>query len=120
MDYQKIFFDDEGAVGRIWYKNEWWFLIEDVIETLIGESNIWDYLKEMRKIDQEFDIWYSRCVIPLGNCSITKQSFYCVNLEGVFRLVQSINHPKTEPFKLWLAKLGKMRIDELNNGRNSD
>jgi len=36
----------------------------------------------------------------------------CANLEGVFRIIQSIPSPKAEPFKLWLAKVGYQRIEE--------
>lgn len=37
------------------------------------------------------------------------------NTESVFRIIQSIPSPKAEPFKLWLAKIGKERIDEIEN-----
>ncbi len=39
----------------------------------------------------------------------------CANTEGVFRIIQSIPSPKAEPFKSWLAKVGKERIDEIEN-----
>jgi len=39
----------------------------------------------------------------------------CANTEGVFRIIQVIPSPKAEPFKMWLAKVGKERIDEIEN-----
>jgi DNA-damage-inducible protein D len=39
----------------------------------------------------------------------------CANTEGVLRLIQSVPSPKAEPFKLWLADLGKQAIDETND-----
>jgi len=39
----------------------------------------------------------------------------CANTEGIFRIIQSVPSPKAEPFKLWLAKIGKERIDEIEN-----
>jgi hypothetical protein len=39
----------------------------------------------------------------------------CANTEGIFRIIQSIPSPKAEPFKQWLAKIGKERIDEIEN-----
>jgi DNA-damage-inducible protein D len=39
----------------------------------------------------------------------------CWNTEGIFRLLQSIPSPKAEPFKRWLARVGKERIDEIEN-----
>lgn len=44
-----------------------------------------------------------------------KQKMYCWHTEGIFRLVQSIPSSKAEPFKLWLAKVGYERIQEIEN-----
>jgi phage-related protein len=43
------------------------------------------------------------------------QKILCWNTEGIFRLIQSIPSPKAEPFKRWLARVGKERIDEIEN-----
>jgi len=43
------------------------------------------------------------------------QKLQCWNTEGIFRLIQSIPSPKVEPLKRWLARVGKERIDELEN-----
>ena len=39
----------------------------------------------------------------------------CINTEGAFRIIQSITSPKAEPFKLWLAKVGYERVQEIEN-----
>ena len=39
----------------------------------------------------------------------------CANAEGIFRIIQSIPSPKAEPFKRWLARIGKERLDEIEN-----
>ena len=44
-----------------------------------------------------------------------KRETDCANTENIFRIIQSIPSPKAEPFKQWLAKLGKERIDEIEN-----
>lgn len=44
-----------------------------------------------------------------------KQKAYCWNTEGIFRLIQSIPSPKAEPFKLWLAKVGYERVEEMED-----
>ena len=41
-----------------------------------------------------------------------RQKLQCWNTQGIFRLIQSIPSPKAEPFKRWLAKVGKERLDE--------
>jgi hypothetical protein len=44
-----------------------------------------------------------------------KQKINCANTEGIFRIIQSIPSPKAEPFKLWLAKVGYERVQEIEN-----
>lgn len=44
-----------------------------------------------------------------------KQKLNCANAQGLLRIIQSIPSPKAEPFKLWLAKVGSERIDEIEN-----
>ena len=39
----------------------------------------------------------------------------CADLEGIFRIIQSIPSPKAEPFKQWLARVGKERLDEIRD-----
>ena len=43
------------------------------------------------------------------------QKLQCWNTEGIFRLIQSIPSPRAEPFKRWLARVGKERVDEIEN-----
>ena len=55
---------------------------------------------------------------PLGLAFDTaggRQKLQCWNTQGIFRLIQSIPSPKAEPFKRWLAKVGKERLDEIEN-----
>ena len=42
-----------------------------------------------------------------------KRSVQAADMQGIFRIIQSIPSPKAEPFKLWLAEVGKERIDEI-------
>lgn len=44
-----------------------------------------------------------------------KRDANCVNTEGAFRVIQSIPSPKAEPFKLWLAKVGYERVQEIED-----
>ncbi len=110
MDF---FWRDNRNIRRIWHKNAWWFVIEDVVSTFISNQNANDYIKTMKILDPEFNKWlnqYSK-ILKLTDSDSEKQ--YCTNLEGIFRVIQSINLPKAEPFKLWLARLGKERLDKL-------
>jgi DNA-damage-inducible protein D len=44
-----------------------------------------------------------------------KRETDCANTEGILRVIQSVPSPTAEPFKLWLARIGKERIDEIEN-----
>jgi hypothetical protein len=43
------------------------------------------------------------------------QKMVCADMEGIFRIIQSVSSPKAEPFKLWLARIGKERLEEIAN-----
>lgn len=53
--------------------------------------------------------------LKLDSSDGKKYNTDCANSEGIFRIIQSIPSPKAEPFKRWLAKVGKERLDEIEN-----
>ncbi len=70
----------------------------------------------MRERDSALSEGWGQIVTPLPiNTSGGKQRLNCANTEGIFRIIQSIPSPKAEPFKLWLAKVGYERIQEIEN-----
>ena len=103
-------------VRKTWYNNEWWFVIEDIIEVLIDSKDPKGYLKDMRRRDEELSKGWGQIATTLPiMTSGGKQNMNCTNTEGAFRIIQSINSPKAEPFKLWLAKVGYERVKEIEN-----
>lgn len=105
---------EENEVRRTWYNEQWFFVVEDVVQALIESKNVKDYINKMRARDPELNKGYGQFVHTLDvPTKGGKQKVNCANLEGVFRIIQSIPSPKAEPFKLWLAKVGKERIDEI-------
>ncbi|KKP29527.1 MAG: Prophage antirepressor [candidate division TM6 bacterium GW2011_GWF2_30_66] len=109
----------EGAkIRRIFFENEWWFSVIDVIAFLTESNqprNYWNMMKAREKNTSEVEL-YTICVrFPLIAADGKKRETDCANTEGIFRIIQSIPSPKAEPFKLWLAKIGKERIDEIEN-----
>ena len=113
LEKMNISLFDDNIVRRVWYKGEWWFVVADVVSTLINSLDTAEYIKNMRT-DSEFNKWYIRCAQVLEiNVGMENTLLVCSNIEGVFRVIQSIQSSEAEPFKLWMAKLGKMRLDEL-------
>jgi hypothetical protein len=104
------------------FKNEWWFVVNDVIATLTDSPDPAQYFKRLKERDPELSELISKggvqFVPPLMLEIMTKggsQKMYCWNTEGIFRLIQSIPSPKAEPFKRWLAKVGYERIQEIED-----
>lgn len=107
---------EKKQVRRVWHEDQWWFVVEDVVLALIDSVNVKDYINKMRRRDEELSKGYGQIVHTLEvPTKGGKQKMNCANTEGVFRIIQSIPSPKAEPFKRWLARVGKERIDEINN-----
>jgi len=95
-------------------REEWLFSIVDVTEVLTGTDNprrYWSDLK--RKLKSEGNQVYEEIVRLRMTASDGKQRLTDVaSTEQLLRLIQSIPSPKAEPFKMWLAMVGRERIDE--------
>lgn len=104
------------GIRKTIYSNEWWFSVGDVVEALTDTSNSTDYIKKMRKRDNELSKGWGQIVTPLLiETPGGKQKINCANTEGIFRIIQSIPSPKAEPFKRWLAKVGYERVQEIGD-----
>jgi prophage antirepressor-like protein len=108
-------------IRKTLHEGEWWFVIVDVVAILTDSANPSGYLKDMRRRDTSLAEAFQgggQFAPPLGLAFTTtggRQKILCWNSEGIFRLIQSIPSPKAEPFKRWLARIGKERIDEIEN-----
>jgi prophage antirepressor-like protein len=116
VEETKIAIFEGGNIRRVIYKNEWWFVVEDVIVVLTNSSNPKDYITKMRLRDDELNKGYGQIVSTLPIVTAGgRQRMNCANTEGIFRIIQSIPSPKAEPFKKWLAKVGYERIQEIED-----
>ena len=116
METTRIALFQGKKIRKTTYKNQWWFVVIDVIEVLTETPNPKDYLNKMRRRDEELNKGYGQIVHPLLiETAGGKQQINCANTEGIFRIIQSIPSPKAEPFKRWLAKVGYERIQEIED-----
>ncbi len=103
-------------IRKTLHKNEWWFVVEDVVSVLTDSVNVKDYINKMRARDEELSKGYGQIVHTLEvPTEGGKQKMNCANTEGIFRIIQSIPSAKAEPFKRWLAKVGYERVQEIEN-----
>jgi DNA-damage-inducible protein D len=115
----KIILFQEKQVRRLLEEDEWYFNLVDIIEILTESPEprkYWSRLK--RKIEhtdggnQMSPIWRQL------KFQATDKKFYqmdAANTQGVLRILMSVPSPKAEPFRLWLAEVGKERIEEIEN-----
>jgi hypothetical protein len=88
----------------------------DVIEVLTDSKDPSGYVKDMRRRDPELSKGWGQIATPLSiDTPGGKQKLNCASTQGLFRIVQSIPSPNAEPFKLWLAKVGYERVQEIEN-----
>jgi DNA-damage-inducible protein D len=104
-------------IRKIWQNDQWQFVLVDVIEVLTDSKDPKQYLEKLRKRDAELDDYLrTNCTyVDAKGASGKMRKFLALYTEGVFRLVQSVSSPKAEPFKIWLAGLGKQAIEEAND-----
>lgn len=95
-------------------QEEWYFSVVDVIAVLTDSSNPTDYLKKMRKRDEQLATYLgTNCPqVAMMRASGKKRKVLAATAEQILRIIQSIPSPKAEPFKLWLAQVGRERIEE--------
>lgn len=116
MNENKIAIFQSKKIRRVIYKNEWWFVVEDIVVALTDSSNPKDYITKMRLRDEPLNKGYRQFVstLPIETAG-GKQKMSCATTEGIFRIIQSIPSPKAEPFKRWFAKVGHERVEEIND-----
>ena len=95
-------------------QEEWYFSVQDVVAVLAESSDPKQYIKKMRTRDPELSPnWRTICTpvqMPAADGKMRK--IQAANTEGLLRIIQSIPSPKAEPFKRWLAQVGRERIEE--------
>ena len=96
-------------------QEEWYFSVQDVIAVLAESSDPKQYIKKKRARDPELSAnWGTICTLVEMKAKDGKiRKIRTADTKGILRLIESIPSPKAEPFKLWLAKMGNDRIDEV-------
>jgi len=116
MEETKLAFFKGKQIRKTIYKNEWWFVVEDVVLGLINSKDPKQYIQRMKIRDAELNKGWVQIVHTLEINTIGGiQKMLCANTEGVFRIIQSIPSSKAEPFKRWLAKVGYERVQEIED-----
>lgn len=114
----KIRLFEGNQVRSVWdnEQEEWYFSVVDVVGVLTDSKNPRDYWYRVKKrmTEEEKSELSTICrQLKLESSDGKKYKTDVADMQGIFRIIQSIPSPKAEPFKMWLAEVGKERIDEI-------
>jgi prophage antirepressor-like protein len=105
-------------IRKTLHEGQGWFSIIDVIEALVGGDRPRKYWNDLKKklvaegyVEVSEKIGQLKLVAPDGKQRQTD----CANTETLFRIIQSVPSPRVEPLKRWLARVGRERIEEIEN-----
>ena len=110
----RIFEDKKIRTAWDEEQEEWYFSVQDVVAVLAESSDPKQYIKKMRARDPELSAnWGTICTpVQMSAADGKMRKIQAADTEGLLRIIQSIPSPKAEPFKRWLAKVGRERIEE--------
>ncbi len=115
-EQDKIQLFENQTIRTAWdaEQEEWYFSVTDVVHALTDSADPKQYIKKMRSRDSELGSkWGTICTpVEMVAADGKKRKIQAANIEGLLRIIQSIPSPKAEPFKLWLAQVGRERIEE--------
>lgn len=117
MSENKLALFEQKEIRRKWYKEDWYFSIEDVVQILTDSADIKQYIKKLKTRDEELNSnWGTICTLVEMKAKDGKnRKIKTSDTKGILRIIQSIPSPKAEPFKIWLAQVGSERLDEIVN-----
>ena len=114
----KIVIFKSRKIRRIWHKDEWFYSIVDIVGALtesVYPKDYWYRVKKRMTDDEKSELSTICRQLKLESADGKKYKTDCANTKGALRIIQSIPSPKAEPFKQWLAQVGKERLDEIEN-----
>ena len=111
----KIF--EGNQIRSVWDndKEEWYFSVVDVVGTLIDSKDPGAYWRKLKqRLKEEGSEVVTFCHgLKLKAADGKLRESDVADMQGIFRIIQSVPSPKAEPFKMWLAEVGKERLDEI-------
>ena len=108
----------EGKKVRIAWDAEqekYYFAVADIVQVLTDSADVKQYIKRMRARDPELNSKWGTICTPVEMLAPDgkRRKTHAADLEGIFRIIQSIPSKKAEPVKKWLAEVGAQRIDQM-------
>ena len=117
METDKVQLFEERKIRTAWNEDteEWYFSVVDVVGALTeseNPNNYWKVLKKRLKDEGSQSVTFCNQLKMKSHKDGKYYKTDVANTEQILRIIQSIPSPKAEPFKLWLAQVGRERIEE--------
>lgn len=116
LNEQELEFIYDDKVRKVWHaqEEEWYFSIVDVCQVLTGSTDATSYWRKLKqRLKNEGNQTVTNChALKMKAADGKMRKTDCANTEELLRIIQSIPSKKAEPFKQWLAYVGKQRLDE--------
>lgn len=109
---------DGNQIRSIWdnEQEEWYFSVVDIVGALTDSKNPRDYWYRVKKrmtVEERSQLSTICRQLKLESSDGKMYNTDVADIQGIFRIIQSVPSPKAEPFKMWLAEVGKERLDEI-------
>lgn len=113
----KLALFEETKIRKVYKNNKWYYSIIDVISLLTDSSNPNQYLKNIKSKDLELEKnWNNVCInLNMQTKDGKIRKIMTSDTIGILRIIESIHSEKSEKFKMWLARLGAERLEEISN-----
>ena len=108
----------EGKKIRISWDAEqekYYFAVADIVQVLTDSADVKQYIKRMRARDSELNVKWGTICTPVEMLAPDgkRRKTQAADLQGIFRIIESIPSKKAEPVRQWLAEVGAQRIDQM-------
>jgi len=117
--HTKIVLFSDKSIRSHWdaEQEEWFFSVVDVVAALTDSANPTDYLKKLRKRDEQLGEYIgTNCPqVAMQTDTGKLRKTLAATTQQILRVIQSIPSKKAEPFKLWLAEVANQRLDQLQD-----
>jgi len=117
--HTKIILFKDKSIRSHWdaEQEEWFFSVVDVVAALTDSANPTDYLKKLRKRDEQLGEYIgTNCPqVAMQTDTGKLRKTLAATTQQILRVIQSIPSKKAEPFKLWLAEVANQRLDQLQD-----
>ena len=114
----KVVIFQEKQIRRIWYNDQWFFSIIDIIAVLTDSpspNTYWEKVKKRMKTEMLNELSPNWGRLKMLAADGKMRSTDTANTEGILRIVMSVPSPKAEPLKLWMAQVSTERLEETEN-----